>query len=567
MSDSGRLMGSGTARGRVLVFGDDTRSFLAVARGLGRIGVEVHAAPADFRAPALRSRYVTAVHRLPLYAADGLEWLTALESLLREHRFDVVIPCNETALLPLAAHRARLAAYARLAIPDDASIAILFDKARTRELAQHCGVPVAPGRRITPGDTGAALLTEFGGGVVVKPSASYRLDALHRRGRVAVLSDADSIDAVLRELDRDQAIVEAIVPGGGFGLSVLALDGEIGPAFQHARVRETAGASFYRVSAPVDPTLRAWCAAMLGSLRYSGLAMFEFRGLPGGEPVLLEVNARPWGSMPLPLSLGVNFPAAWYRQIVSRTAQAEIAYPAPIYGRNLWPDVIASVGRAASGAGVRERVQAIGAAASALMRAVLGLDRQDVWVPDDRAPAVAETAALAREALHRLATRLPGATARRRDRELARLTALCRRDGPLVFVCLGNICRSPFAAGMLRQRFPERDIRSAGTLPLPGRPSPPNAIAEAARHGVDLTTHRSMMLDDGLLSAAATLIVFDESTENAVLDRAPHAADRLIRLDWLAAGGPITDPVAGDALVFERCYAHILVSIGKITAI
>ena len=50
---------------------------------------------------------------------------------------------------------------------------------------------------------------------------------------------------------------------------------------------------------------------------YTGVAMFEFKRNDSGGWILLEVNARPWGSMPLPLSLGVDFPYRWYRLLTA----------------------------------------------------------------------------------------------------------------------------------------------------------------------------------------------------------------------------------------------------------
>ena len=45
--------------------------------------------------------------------------------------------------------------------------------------------------------------------------------------------------------------------------------------------------------------------------------MFEFRVDNGsGAWALLEVNARPWGSLPLPVALGADFPYRWYRLLV-----------------------------------------------------------------------------------------------------------------------------------------------------------------------------------------------------------------------------------------------------------
>src|SRR5450756_568673 len=109
-SRPGVALENGVGGGKVLVIGDDTRSFLAIVRSLGRRGVEVHAAPTSYTSPALTSRYITRLHYLPHWMGDGHAWLEAVETLLARERFDLVIPCNETALLPLARHRDRLSA-------------------------------------------------------------------------------------------------------------------------------------------------------------------------------------------------------------------------------------------------------------------------------------------------------------------------------------------------------------------------------------------------------------------------------------------------------------------------
>src|SRR5689334_12631216 len=103
--------------GKVLILGDDTRSFLAIVRSLGRRRIEVHAAPASFTSVALKSRYIASIHYLPYWTANGSEWLQSMEDLLRSENFDLVIPCNETTLLPIQLNRARLEQFARLAIP------------------------------------------------------------------------------------------------------------------------------------------------------------------------------------------------------------------------------------------------------------------------------------------------------------------------------------------------------------------------------------------------------------------------------------------------------------------
>ena len=121
---------------KVLVIGDDTRSFLGIVRSLGRKGIELHVAPFNFRSPALRSRYVSRICELPFYMGDGTEWLDAVRRLIDREKYQLIIPCDERALLPLDRHRGILETLCKLAIPDRASIATLFDKHNTRLLAE-----------------------------------------------------------------------------------------------------------------------------------------------------------------------------------------------------------------------------------------------------------------------------------------------------------------------------------------------------------------------------------------------------------------------------------------------
>ena len=65
----------------------------------------------------------------------------------------------------------------------------------------------------------------------------------------------------------------------------------------------------------------------------------------------------------------------------------------------------------------------------------------------------------------------------------------------VLMVCLGNICRSPMAEGALRCRLPDGcgvDVDSAGTAAWHvGKPPDPRAVAEAARHEVDISGQRA----------------------------------------------------------------------------
>ena len=557
----------GVGLGKVLVLGDDTRSFLAVVRSLGRAGIEVHAAPADFSAPALASAFLKAVHYLPFWAAGDAEWLAAFEALLRAERFDLVIPCSEPSLLPMQKHRARLERLSCLAIPDDRSIAVLFDKHATRELASSLGIPVAPGHLACPTDTAPALMQALGSPVVVKPRRSYALETLGVRGRVRVAGTAAALAALLPGLEPGEFVLEGFVPGHGVGVSLLASGGRVLQAFEHHRVRENEAGSYYRVSAPLTPALEQASAAMVAALGYTGVAMFEFRVDPaGGGWVLLEVNARPWGSMPLPVSLGVDFPLRWYRLLVEGVETPPVPYPAGVFGRNLVPDLRSTLSDLKAARKAPLRLLALGAARTAeLARLITGRDRHDALVQDDPRPAWREAVEAGRAAAAR-ASRGIGSARRDRARTLRVLRRAVAGRAPeeirVAVVCQGNICRSPFAAALLRDRLasvlPGVEVRSFGMLPMPGRPTPEYGQESARAYGIDLSPHRSQHLGAEAAQATALFVVFDAVNRRAILQRYPGVAAPLLRLGDFAPGvGEINDPIDRDRPFYEATYAAI----------
>jgi len=556
--------------GKVLVLGDDTRSFLATVRSLGRRGVIVHAAPANFRSPALRSRYIAAIQDVPPWmAADAdVEWLSVVAGLLRAERYDLVIPCDETTLLPLQRHRATLSRLAQLAVPDDRAMAVFFDKHETRELARRVGVPVAAGRLLRPDDTAGGVLTELGAPVVVKPRHSYSLERLAARGKVQVVREPLRLKELLRESDPDETVLEQYFVGQGVGVSVLASRGCVLQAFEHHRVREIAGAAFYRFAAPLAPDLARACEAIVAALEYTGLAMFEFKHSGGGW-ILLEVNARPWGSMPLPVALGVDFPYRWYRLLTVGEETPAVPYRTGVYGRNLAPDLRISL--------IEAETRQLGPVATAcfmigrvaeLSRFLTGREVHDVLVRDDPRPGLIELHEIARAVLRRAANLLPGAASRRRRRARAqvrawRQTAVKPR---IIFVCQGNICRSPFAEALLRARLGDGAIlvASAGVMPQPGRPTPVFGLEAAAAHGIDLSAHRSAWLTSELADSASLLVVFDEINRCAVLDRYPDLTAPMILLGDVAELGELVDPVDGGAAEFRRVYKQIEAGVAEL---
>lgn len=92
----------------------------------------------------------------------------------------------------------------------------------------------------------------------------------------------------------------------------------------------------------------------------------------------------------------------------------------------------------------------------------------------------------------------------------------------LLFVCKGNICRSPFAEAMARREMPEGlpiACRSAGIEVGKPAPCPSETVAAATRFGIDLSGHRSRRIDAGLV-AGADMVLAMEARQAARLRKA-----------------------------------------------
>lgn len=133
----------------------------------------------------------------------------------------------------------------------------------------------------------------------------------------------------------------------------------------------------------------------------------------------------------------------------------------------------------------------------------------------------------------------------------------------IVFVCLGNICRSPLADGALRHEVARRGLRwvidSAGTGGWHNGDAPDaRAIQVAARHGVDITglQARQVRLED--FATFDLVLAMDHDNLAGLHAIAPprHAADVRLALDLVEGrqGQAVADPYYGDARGFEATW-------------
>ncbi len=126
----------------------------------------------------------------------------------------------------------------------------------------------------------------------------------------------------------------------------------------------------------------------------------------------------------------------------------------------------------------------------------------------------------------------------------------------VLVVCVGNICRSPMAEAMLRQRVRNDRvaISSAGTHAMLSSTIDPFAKAVLQVNGVDPHGHRSRQIDRQMLHDADLILLMEHRQMQSVLKLAPEVRGKTFLIGKWQQEMEIADPYRRPQLAFEQTY-------------
>lgn len=332
---------------RVFVADGAERTSLAIARSLGKKGIEVHSGESYHFSTTALSKYCKKSFIYPDPQINCDNFINWLVDLLKNKDYDVIYSSREVTTIPISYHKNELEKYAKVPFPDYDKILMTHDKLKTFKFAKDIGIPIPKTYFVENMEELEVISDAIEYPVVVKS----RFKTTWNNGKPTMskvtsknyINNKIGLIKISYEIFKNSGVMPLIqeyINGKGYGVEVLFNHGEIRTIFMHKRLREypiTGGASTLRESFYHEEMKNAALKLMEG-LEWHGVAMVEFKiDDKDKKPKLMEINGRFWGSLPLSIASGIDFPYLLHKMITKGDVEPVFEYKKGIKCRWLIP--------------------------------------------------------------------------------------------------------------------------------------------------------------------------------------------------------------------------------------
>lgn len=143
------------------------------------------------------------------------------------------------------------------------------------------------------------------------------------------------------------------------------------------------------------------------------------------------------------------------------------------------------------------------------------------------------------------------------------LSGISRKEtqmGVILLVCTGNLCRSPMAMGLLRQRLAQEELEarykvlSAGVYAMDGHPASGNAVLVMAERSIDITEHSAHTITADDVVGADLILVMSREHGRVIRQTWPQYAWKIFLLSEMAGKRKdVQDPYGGSLKEYRAC--------------
>jgi predicted ATP-grasp superfamily ATP-dependent carboligase len=317
----------------------DRRKSIPIIRALGRSGVRVIGISYKRLPLGAFSKYCSKVYHCPDYRDNPDSFIKTLEQICSAENPDVFYPIEDAVISICLKNPKSWAPYTKAVLPSSEIFENSYDKWETIGFAQQLGIRVPETYCPKNIEDVIRLAADWKGQAVIKPRKSSGSRGLRYTDNPSQMLSAYKEVAI----NYPRPLIQERIPLGGEGLGVFTLmnrQNELLAVFGHKRLREypvSGGPSTLRMSYRneklIEQTVR-----LFKKMRLVGVAMAEYKiDSRNNEPVLMEINARFWGSLQLAIDSGVNFPVLYHKLALGKNFKPVLSYPVGKLCRWLWP--------------------------------------------------------------------------------------------------------------------------------------------------------------------------------------------------------------------------------------
>jgi len=330
---------------KVLVTDGHTRISLYVIRSIGSRGIDVTAQVEqkydNLSSFGCKSRYVKEKIVTSTDPVSEKKYINELASLAKSH--DVLIPIKTETIMAVAKN-ADLFRNVGCFIPEYDKIKLLQNKFDLCRYASRIGIPTPktyfPESMEHVSDISKEI--KYPAYVKLREEGDYA-----PQQRYIIAKDQHQLLRLYPKMHRRGSFPLIQEKIHGVGLGFFALFDEVSKPiayFGHRRIRQFPylGGPSSCCASHKNSRVFSLATELLSSLHWRGLAMVEFiQDEHDGIPKLLEVNPRFWGSTPLAVSAGIDFPYLLFRLSLGQKIEQDLNYREGVKIRFLVNDVMA----------------------------------------------------------------------------------------------------------------------------------------------------------------------------------------------------------------------------------